>query len=168
MRARDVRSALLSVPVPDELEAQRRTWAVAREAYEAREPAPARVRRLRLLVAFAIVAAIVAAALSPPGRSVGGWIRDRVAGEENAEPALFGLPAAGRLLVVSEQGPWVVRPNGSKRLLGDYDGASFSPKGLFVVATRSRRVLALEPTDGEGPLRRPHGHPLGRRDAGNN
>ena len=149
MRARDVRSALLSVRVPDELEAQRRTWAVVREAYEAREPAPARVRRLRLLVAFAIVAAIVAAALSPPGRSVGGWIRDRVAGEENAEPALFGLPAAGRLLVVSEQGPWVVRPNGSKRLLGDYDGASFSPKGLFVVATRSRRVLALEPTDGD-------------------
>jgi hypothetical protein len=90
----------------------------------------------------------VAAALSPPGRSVGGWIRDRVAGEDATQPALVRLPSAGRLLVLSEQGPWIVRPDGSKRLLGSYEGASFSPNGLFVVATDGHRLTALEP-DGD-------------------
>lgn len=148
MSTRGARDALLTVPVPDELEAQRRTWTVVREAYATRDPAPRRGRRLRLLIAVAVLAGLVAAALSPPGRSVGGWIRDRVAGEEKAEPALFGLPAAGRLLVVSEQGPWIVRPDGSKRLLGHYEDASFSPNALFVVVTDGRRILALEP-DGD-------------------
>jgi hypothetical protein len=148
MKTRNVRDALLAVPVPDELDAQRRSWAVVRDAYANREPVPRRGRRLRLLVAVAVLAALVAAALSPPGRSVGGWIRDRVAGEENAEPALVRLPASGRLLVVSEQGPWIVRPDGSKRLLGSYEDASFSPNALFIVATDRRRVLALEP-DGD-------------------
>jgi WD40 repeat protein len=143
-----VRDALLAVGVPDELDAQRRTWAVVRSAHAEREPAPSRGRRLRLLVAVAVLAAVVAAAFSPPGRSVGGWIRDRVAGEEATEPALVRLPSAGRLLVVSEQGPWIVRPDGSKRLLGSYEDASFSPNGLFVIATDGLRVVALEP-DGD-------------------
>jgi hypothetical protein len=144
---RDARSALLSAPVPDELEAQRRAWGVVKAAYAEREPVR-RPRRLRLLVALAVLAALVAAALSPPGRAVGDWLRDRVAGDEETQPALFRLPAAGQLLVVSEQGPWLVRPDGSKRLLGTYDGASFSPSARFVVATRGRRVVALEP-DGD-------------------
>ena len=148
MTEANVRDALLAVRVPDELEAQRRTWAVVREAYAEREPAPSRPRRLRLLVAVAVLAALVAAALSPPGRSVGGWIRDRVAGEGDAEPALVRLPSAGSLLVVSEQGPWIVRQDGSKRLLGNCEDASFSPNALFVVATQGRRVVALEP-DGD-------------------
>ena len=147
MTPRDVRSALLSAPVPDELEAQRRAWAVVRAAYAEREPVR-RPRRLRLLIALAVLAALVAAALSPPGRAVGDWIRDRVAGQDETEPALFRLPAAGQLLVVSESGPWLVRPDGSKRLLGAYDDASFSPSARFVVATRGRRVVALEP-DGD-------------------
>jgi hypothetical protein len=148
MKASSVRDALLAVRVPDELEAQRRAWAVVRGAYAEREPAPRHGRRLRLLVAVAVLAALVAAALSPPGRSVGGWIRDRVAGEEATEPALVRLPSAGRLLVVSAQGPWLVRPDGSKRPLGRYEDASFSPNSLFVVATQKLQVVALEP-DGD-------------------
>lgn len=147
MTARDFRSALLSAPVPDELDAQRRAWGVVKAAYAEREPVR-RPRRLRLLVALAVLAVLVAAALSPPGRAVGDWIRDRIAGQEETEPALFRLPAAGQLLVVSEGGPWLVRPDGSKRLLGAYDDASFSPSARFVVATRGRRVVALEP-DGD-------------------
>lgn len=147
MTGRDVRGALLAAPVPDELETQRRAWAVVRGAYAEREPVR-RSRRLRPLVALAVLAALVAAALSPPGRAVGGWIRDRVAGQENAEPALVRLPAAGQLLVVSDRGPWIVRPDGSKRLLGAYEDAAFSPSALYVVATSGRRVLALEP-DGD-------------------
>jgi hypothetical protein len=133
--------------VPDELDAQRRAWGVVKAAYAEREPVR-RPRRLRLLVALAMLAVLVAAALSPPGRAVGDWIRDRVAGQEQTEPALFRLPAAGQLLVVSQGGPWLVRQDGSKRLLGAYDDASFSPSARFVVATRGRRVVALEP-DGD-------------------
>lgn len=147
MSPRDVRSALLSAPVPDELEAQRRTWGVVKTAYAEREPVR-RPRRLRLLVALAVLATLVAAALSPPGRAVGDWLRDRVAGEEETQPALVRLPAAGQLLIVSGEGPWLVRPDGSKRRLGDYEDASFSPSARFVVATRGRRVVALEP-DGD-------------------
>ena len=106
MTSRDVRSALLAAPVPDELEAQRRAWGVVKTAYAEREPVR-RPRRLRLLVALAVLAVVVAAALSPPGRAVGDWIRDRVAGEEETEPALFPLPSAGELLVISEGGPWL-------------------------------------------------------------
>jgi hypothetical protein len=145
MSGRGVRDALLAVPVPDEADAGRRSWAVVRAAFAERERVPRRPRRLRLVVALALLAILVAAAVSPPGRAVGDWVRERVAGQEAAEPALFRLPAAGRLLVVSGQGPWVVQPDGSKRLLGSYEDASFSPRGLFVVATSGRRVVALTP-----------------------
>jgi hypothetical protein len=145
-----VREALLAVPVPEELEAQRRAWRVVRAAHTTREPVPRRRRLLRPALALAVVAvvAVSAAALSPPGRSVGGWIRDRVAGEPDAQPALVHLPAPGMLLVAADRGPWIVRRDGSKRFLGDYDDASFSPQGRFVVATAGRRVVALEP-DGD-------------------
>ena len=69
MTEANVRDALLSTPVPDELEAQRRAWAVVRAAYAEREPAPKRTQRLRLLVA---VAAAAATRRSPP------WSRCRV------------------------------------------------------------------------------------------
>ena len=44
MSAREARDALLAVPVPNELDAQRRAWAVVRGAYEGREPVPRRGR----------------------------------------------------------------------------------------------------------------------------
>ena len=47
-------------------------------------------------------------ALTPAGGAVGGWIKDVVAGRPDARPALDSLPAPGNLLVVSEQGLWVV------------------------------------------------------------
>lgn len=145
MSRRDIRCALLGVPLPDELEAQRRSWAVVRAAHAEREPVRRRAWRPRLVVALALVAALATAALSPPGRAVGDWIRDRVAGEKPAQPALVRLPAAGRLLVLSERGPWLVQRDGSKRLLGDYESASTSPSARFVVVTDGRRVLALDP-----------------------
>ena len=112
MSSRDVRAALQAVPVPDELEAQRRAWRVVESAYAGREPAPRRRRPLRAVVALAVVAVVAAALLSPPGRSVGGWIRDRVAGEPDAQPALVRLPTPGMLLVAADRGPWIVRRDG--------------------------------------------------------
>ncbi|MGH3006790.1 MAG: WD40 repeat domain-containing protein [Gaiellaceae bacterium] len=137
----------LTTPVPDELDAQRRAWSVVRTAYAEREPVSRR-RGLRPVLALAVLAALVAAALSPPGRALGDWIRDNVRGEEPPQPALARLPAAGRVLVTSEQGTWVVNPDGTKRRLGEYDDASWSPRGFFVIATSGRRLVALEPEQG--------------------
>jgi WD40 repeat protein len=144
----ELRSLLAAAPVPDELGAQRRAWALVHTAFEEREPQRRPAGRFRLLIAVAAVAALAAAALSPPGRAVGDWIRDRVAGEEEPRAALTRLPAPGQLLVVSDRGPWIVRRDGSKRLLGNYDDASWSPRGQFVVVTEGQRLTAVEP-DGD-------------------
>jgi Tol biopolymer transport system component len=49
------------------------------------------------------------------------------------------------LLVTSSAGPWVVEPDGSKRLLGAYADASWSPHGLYVAVTRRHELLAVDP-----------------------
>ena len=57
---------------------------------------------------------------------------------------LRSLPAAGELLVDSGQGAWIVREDGSKRLLGDYDQASWSPHGLYVAVAQGRELAAID------------------------
>jgi hypothetical protein len=130
-------------------EAGERAWKVVRAAFAEREPAPARRRVVRPALALAAVLAVVAAAVSPAGRAVLGSLRDSIAGERHAAPALFSLPAGGRLLVTSADGPWVVQRNGSKRLLGHYAEASWSPQGKFVVVTRGHELFAVEPAKGD-------------------
>ncbi|HYM64089.1 MAG TPA: hypothetical protein VES61_05365, partial [Gaiellaceae bacterium] len=150
MRDADLRQKLLSVLPPDELEAERRSWNVVRAAWETREALPPE-RRLRPILAaalFATAAVLGAVALTPAGGAVGGWIKDAFVGQPDARPALDSLPAPGSLLVSSAQGVWVVRPDGSKRRLGDYRQASWSPRGLFVAATGGHQLVALEP-DGD-------------------
>ena len=66
-------------------------------------------------------------------------------GVKRAAPALVSLPAPGRLLVTGATGPWVVHQNGAKRRLGSYAGAGWSPHGLFVIATRGRELVAVDP-----------------------
>lgn len=144
----DLRQRLLSVHPPDELEAERRSWNVVRAAWETREPLPAERRLFPLLAAASAAAAVAVLALTPAGGAVGGWIKDVVAGRPDARPALDSLPAPGSLLVSSAQGVWVVRPDGSKRRLGDYGRASWSPRGLFVAATGGHQLVVLEP-DGD-------------------
>ena len=129
---------------PGEHEAEERTWAVVRRAYAEREPVAWPRRHARPLVAAAVVGAVIAAALSPPGRSVVRSLRESV-GIERAEPALFSLPSPGQLLVTSRRGAWLVHRDGSKRLLGHYRDASFSPHGLFVAATRANQLVVLDP-----------------------
>ena len=73
-----------------------------------------------------------------------------VVGVEESAPALFSLPAPGRLLVTADSGAWVVDEDGSKRLLGAYREASWSPFGRFVVASRRHELAALTP---EGEVR---------------
>jgi hypothetical protein len=151
VRDERVRRLLQSAAAPGELDAERRAWAVVRAAYDPAAPTSRRAWPTRPLIALAAVLALVAAALSPPGRAVGGWMRDaigreRVAGRADARPALASLPAPGRLLVVSARGAWVVNEDGSKRRLGAYGDASWSPRGLHVVLVRGPRLVAATPT----------------------
>jgi hypothetical protein len=129
---------------PGEQEAQERAWAVVRRAYEERQPVAWPRRHARPLAAAALVAAVAAAALSPPGRSVVQSLREAV-GVKEAEPALFSLPTRGQLLATSRKGTWLVHRDGSKRLLGHYRDATFSPHGLFIAATRANQLVALDP-----------------------
>ncbi len=138
---------LEQIEIPEEHAASERAWSVVRSAFDERPAVEHRQRRLWPVVALAAVAAVVAAALSPPGRAVVDEIRE-VVGVERAQPALFSLPAQGRLLVSSDAGIWIVQQDGSKRLLGDYREASWSPFGRFVVAARANELAALEP-DGD-------------------
>jgi Tol biopolymer transport system component len=105
------------------------------------------LRRTNLRPALAAIAfaAIVAAAFTSPGRAVVDRVRDAI-GVDGAEQTLFSLPAPGRLLVASDGGAWVVAADGGKRRLGDYDEASWSPFGRFVVATRHDEIAALDPS----------------------
>jgi len=129
---------------PREHEAEERAWQVVSAAYAEREPVAWPRRHVRPLVAGALVAAVVAAILSPPGRSVVHSLRKAV-GVQRAEQALFSLPTPGQLLVTSRTGTWLVRQDGSKRLLGRYRDAAFSPHGLFIAATRANQLVALDP-----------------------
>ena len=140
-----MRRELERIEVPGEHEARERTWTVMSAAFVERQPVERRARRLRPALAIAVALAVVAAALSPPGRAVLDEIREAVATEARAP--LFRLPARGQLLVVSEQngGVWVVNEDGSRRRLGDYEDAQWSPFGRYVVVTRRNLLRALTP-----------------------
>jgi len=124
--------------------AEERAYRVAMAAFAERRPAPKRRSYWRPAIAIAAVAAIAGILASPPGRSVIRSIREAV-GVENAKHELFSLPTPGRLLVQSASGSRVVNADGSRRLLGDYREASWSPFGRFVVARRGDELVTMEP-----------------------
>jgi hypothetical protein len=144
-----VRRELEHVEIHGEHEARERAWRVVSTAFAEREPLPAPARR-RLVPALALVAvaAVAAATVTSPGRALLHGIRATV-GVEKAQPALFSLPAPGRLLVSADRGVWVVQADGSKRRLGSYESASWSPNGLYIVAARPNALYALTPTGDE-------------------
>jgi hypothetical protein len=143
VREDDLRRALKDVelPRPD----RERAFDVVRAAFAERERVSWPRRHVRSLVLGATAAAVVAATLSAPGRAVVHNLRKAI-GVEHAEPALFSLPAPGRLLVTATTGSWVVTQDGSNRHLGPYREASWSPFGRFVVGARSNELAALDPS----------------------
>ena len=128
--------------------AEERTWETVRRAYEERPPRrrPEHRRLVALATLVALGSVVTAAVLSAPGRAVFERVREAV-GVEHAAPALFSLPANGRLLVVSagEGGVWIVDSDGLKRRIGTYEDAAWSPHGLYLVATRPDELAALGP-----------------------
>jgi dipeptidyl aminopeptidase/acylaminoacyl peptidase len=152
MNERKLRQALLGIGPPDEIGAQRRAWRVVRTDFGEREPSPWPIRHRRPVAAVAIAVAVLAAALTPPGRAVIDEVRDvvgteKVVGIPQAKPALFSLPAQGRVLVSAPTGVWIVSAGGSRRNLGDYDEATWSPRGLFVGVSKRHQLAAVTPKD---------------------
>jgi len=149
-----LRALLHEVPIPDAAAAERRGRAVVTAAFAERAAGGegGRDRRPslpRLAFALAIATLLTALLLSPAGAAVRDWVDDVFsAGVRDAAPALTEIPSGGRLLVQSGEGPWVVQADGSRRLLGRYDDATWSPRGLYVAAASGRTLSALEP-DGD-------------------
>ena len=152
---------LQRIEIPGEYDARRRTWDVVRAAYLERESVSWPRRHARELAFAAAAVAVVAAAVTPPGRSVVNSLRDavgreKVSGVRNAQRDLVRLPAPGRLLVQTSRGAWVVQRDGSRRLLGPYRDASWSPHGKFVAAVlHGRTLVALKP-NGTVRWEKPH------------
>jgi hypothetical protein len=147
---RTLRRELLGSAPPDEIGAQRRAWRVVRVAFREREPTPWPIRHRRPIGAVAIGIALIAAALSPPGRAVLDEVREavgteKVVGVPQARPALFSLPAKGRVLVAAPSGVWVVSADGSRRKLGSYEAGTWSPRGLFVGVSKRHQLAAVTP-----------------------
>lgn len=147
---RRLRELLRTALVPGAAEAERRGLAMVEAAFaeraQVRPAASSRPSLPRLAIALAVVTLLAALLLSPAGAAVRDWIGDVFEpGVRNAEPALTRIPGGGRLAVDSPAGPWVVQPAGSRRLLGDYREATWSPHGLYLAAVSGRTLTAVEP-----------------------
>jgi hypothetical protein len=137
-----------ATPAPGEEEAGRRAWPIVQAAHAERVRVPWIERHSRLVIALALLGALAVAAVTPPGRALVETVREQVAEQPPPENAFDRVPGGGRLLVQSASGPWVVHEDGSKRLLGRYGDAAWSPRGLFVVATQGGRLVTLDPESG--------------------
>jgi hypothetical protein len=145
---RRLRELLRAAPVPGAAEAEERGLALVEAAFAGRPGTSLRRARPlpRLAVALAAAALLAALVLSPAGAAVRHWIGDVFEpGVRNAEPALTRIPGGGALAVDSAAGPWVVHPDGSRRLLGRYREATWSPHGLYLAAVSGRTLTAIEP-----------------------
>jgi WD40-like Beta Propeller Repeat len=139
-----LREELQQAPIDDG--ARGRALRVVRAAWLEQEP----VRRRRrwapaiAVAALLLAAVVVAGSVTAPGDAVARWVSEVFGGgRDDAKPALVRVPGGGRLLVTGG-GAWVVSADGSRRRLGDYAGASWSPHGRFVVAWRGGELRAVE------------------------
>jgi hypothetical protein len=157
-----LRARLRDAELPGEADARERAWRMLEAAYAERAPAPRRApwrAAAGVVAAGAAVAAAVTVALTPSGAAVGRWVREivRPAAMPDVRPVLGSLPGHGRLLVSARTGAWIVQADGTRRRLGAYADAMFSPRGLFVAAARGRMLAAVDPRGRvHWTLTRPH------------
>jgi len=154
-----LRELLREVAVPGEERAERRGLAIVEAAFAQRAATAdaargdgagpdERRRRIslpRLALALAAVTLLAALLLSPAGAAVRDWVDEVFTATPKPEPGLAEIPGGGRLLVQSAEGPWVVQSDGSRRLLGAYREATWSPHGLFVAVVAGETLSAVEP-----------------------
>jgi hypothetical protein len=146
MRRGALDEALRDVRIPHPPDAEQRGLEVVEAAFAERRPGSRRPALPRLALAFSITTLLAALLLSPAGAAVRGWVDDVITtAAPRPQPGLAEIPGGGRLLVQSGAGPWVVGPDGSRRLLGRYEEATWSPRGLFVAVAAGRTLSAVEP-----------------------
>jgi hypothetical protein len=132
---------LARLEAPDELGSEARAWEVVR-CTQRELPRPR--RRWGLAVAPALAAVVAALALTPAGATVGRLISHAL-GVPHPARALFSLPARGRLLVSGRDGTWIVAADGSRRRLGPWEQASWSPHGRYVAVVGADELTVVNP-----------------------
>jgi dipeptidyl aminopeptidase/acylaminoacyl peptidase len=133
------------MPLPDADAARTRAWAVLADAHASRVPAK-RARRRGRVIALAFAAVLAGAAVAVAADSPR-WVRSVLGTAQSPHPvrvSLGSLPA-GRLLVSSSRGTWIVRGDGTRVRLGPWTAATWSPRGLYVAAWRGRELSAVAP-----------------------
>jgi hypothetical protein len=151
---------LRDAPIPEPPEAEERGRRIVAAAFAERKGGGSELRGAmaptiserrsgqlqRLALSLGLATLLAALVLSPAGAAVRDWVDDAfTATTPRPEPTLGEIPGGGRLLVQSAGGPWVVQSNGSRRLLGDYEEATWSPRGLYVAVAEGRTLSAVEP-----------------------
>lgn len=139
-----VERELTALRAPDEPAAQARAWEVVRAALRDQGPRPRRASHRWLALAPATVAVVAALTLTPAGATVGRLIGHAL-GVPHAARALLSLPAPGRLLVSGSDETWIVSSDGSRRRLGRWRQASWSPHGTYVAVASDDRLAAVDP-----------------------
>jgi hypothetical protein len=135
---------LRDAPLPGEEDARERAWTVVSAAYAARPASPRHGLRRRPTVVLVAAGLLAAVALALPAVAVGTRLVRSLGGAQLRDRPLQ-IPAAGRLLAVSSRGTFVVRADGSRRRLGDYTSATWSPHGLNVLAQADGELRAIAP-----------------------
>ncbi|MEA2256698.1 MAG: hypothetical protein QOG35_2743 [Solirubrobacteraceae bacterium] len=143
-----LRDALERACIPDAEGAQARAWAALSEAHATRVPRPSRSRSRRrwsprvgiVALAVLVLAAAVAVAAEPPR-----WVRQVLDGTAAHRRSSLGPLPAGRLLVSSARGTWIVGADGTRTRVGPWTDATWSPRGLYVAAWRGRELSAVAP-----------------------
>jgi hypothetical protein len=139
---RDIGRVLSEGRAPREAQAGDQTWRVVRSVY-AERPAGSRARpRARFALAPAAIVIAGVLALTPAGAAVHRWI-DQTLGVKHARTALFSLPAPGQILVAGQGGAWTVAADGSKRRLGSWREATWSPHALYVAVASHDELTAV-------------------------
>ncbi|MGH2893748.1 MAG: WD40 repeat domain-containing protein [Solirubrobacteraceae bacterium] len=145
----NIKRQLARLQAPDEHVAQERAWEVVRAAYREREIGLRtwRVPRWGLVLApatAAVVGVVAALTLTPAGATMGRLI-SQAFGVPHAARSLFSLPAPGRLLVSGAAETWIVSSDGSRRRLGSWRQASWSPHGIYLAVASGDRLAAVNP-----------------------
>jgi dipeptidyl aminopeptidase/acylaminoacyl peptidase len=137
--------ALLAAPLPAADAARTRAWAVLSDAHASRVPV-ARSRRRGRVVALAFAAMLLLAAVAVAADSPR-WVRSVLGTAAPPHPVTVSLGSlpAGRLLVSSAHGTWIVRGDGTRLRLGPWTAATWSPRGLYIAAWRGRELSAVAP-----------------------
>jgi hypothetical protein len=165
----DLGRRLRHAPAPGEEAAFRRAHPLAMAMVRAAPPRRRRRRRaLRVLTPVALALTVAGVLLTAAGADVRSWISDAVTSSKPEPVRAQTLPGGGRLLTASRAGLYVRSTHGPRRIFGDVSEASWSPRGLFIAATRGIELIAVSPS-GErrwslhhtAPIRHPRWAPSG-------